>query len=115
MAYLKVQDDGAIITRFVSMSESQDCSLTIQTALDGTEYLTRFGQPITHYMLTLYVDEGGKARLQKAADTLATLEFSVQRGAFKGRVLKLSAFKYLAAGWYEVTATLSAQSEVEIA
>lgn len=115
MACLKVQDDGTIITRFVSMSESQDCSLTIQTALDGTEYLTRFGKPITHYTLTLYVDEGGKERLQKAADTLSLLEFSVRKGTFAGRVSKLSAFKYLAAGWYEVTATLSAQSEVEIA
>jgi len=32
-----------------------------QTAVDGTEYLTRFGIPTVHYELTLYVDEKGKA------------------------------------------------------
>lgn len=112
MAYLKIYGTRNLITRFVSFKNTQEQILTVQTALDGTEYLTRFGRPTVRYELTLYVDESGKVALFNAADTLSLLEASVKQGIFTGRITKLSKFDYLAADWYKVTATLSAVSEV---
>ena len=54
MTYLKNTETGKIITRFVSFRKTQDVIRTVQTALDGTEYLTRFGIPTVHYEITLY-------------------------------------------------------------
>ena len=85
---------------------------TVQTALDGTEYLVRFGAPTVHYELTLYVDEAGKALLMSAEDRVSLLECTVKQGVFTGRIVELGDFEYLAAGWYKVEATLAAVSEV---
>lgn len=112
MAYLKVSGEHGQITRFVSFKNTQDLILTTQTALDGTEYLTRFGSPTVRYELELYVDESGKAELMRVADVLSLLEVSVKQGVFTGRITTLAKFEYLAAGWYKTTATLSAVSEV---
>lgn len=112
MPYLKLSGSGEVITRFVTMTEKEDCTITVQVALDGTEYLTRFGSPVIHYELKVYVNEDGRASLCRAADTLDLLEFSARQGAYAGRISKLSAFKHLVGGWYEATVTLSAQSKV---
>ncbi len=112
MNYLKNTETGKIITRFVSFRKTQDVIRTVQTALDGTEYLTRFGIPTVHYELTLYVDEKGKASLMTAEGGVPLLECSVRQGIFTGRIIELGSFEYLAAGWYKVTATLAAVSEV---
>jgi len=84
----------------------------VQTALDGTEYLTRFGSPTVHYELILYVNEVGKSALMAAEDSVPLLECFVKQGVFTGRIIKLGDFDYQAAGWYKVTATLAAVSEV---
>lgn len=112
MTYLKNKDTNTLITRFVNFRKTQDVIRTVQTSLDGTEYLTRFGSPVTHYELTLYVNEAGKSSLMKAEDSVPLLECSVRQGVFSGRIIELGAFEYLAAGWYKVTVTLASQSEV---
>jgi len=112
MAYLKIYGADSLITRFVSFKNTQELILTVQTALDGTEYLTRFGSPTVRYALELYADESGKSALMTAADELPLLEVSVKQGVFTGRISELGEFEYLAAGWYKTTATLSAVSEV---
>ncbi len=112
MSYLKNTATNEIITRFVSLRKTQEVIRTVQTALDGTEYLTRFGSPTVHYDLTLYVDEAGKASLMSAEDSVPLLECSVKQGVFTGRIIELGDFDYQAAGWYKVTATLAMVSEV---
>ncbi len=42
MSYLKNIETNEIITRFVSFRKTQEVIRTVQTALDGLEYLTRF-------------------------------------------------------------------------
>jgi len=112
MSYLKNIETDEIITRFVSFRKTQEVIRTVQTALDGTEYLTRFGSPTVHYALTLYVNESGKALLMGAEDGVPLLECSVKQGVFTGRIIELGSSDYQAAGWYKVTATLAAVSEV---
>jgi hypothetical protein len=112
MSYLKNTETDETITRFVSFRKTQEVIRTVQTALDGTEYLTRFGSPTVHYDLTLYVNEEGKAMLMDAEDSVPLLECSVNQGVFIGRITELGDFDYQAAGWYKVTATLAAVSEV---
>ncbi|WP_303678473.1 hypothetical protein [Dehalococcoides mccartyi] len=112
MSYLENTETAEIITRFVSFQKTQEVIRTVQTALDGTEYLTRFGSPTVHYELTLYVNEAGKAALMTAEDSVPMLECSVKQGVFTGRIVELGSFDYQASGWYKVTATLAAVSEV---
>ena len=112
MSYLKNAVTNTLITRFVSFRKNQEVIRTVQTALDGTEYLVRFGSPTVHYELTLYVDETGKAAMMNAEDSVPLLECSVKQGVFTGRIIELGDFDYLAAGWYKVEATLAAVSEV---
>ena len=112
MTYLKNTETAEIITRFISFKKTQEVIRTVQTALDGTEYLTRFGSPTVHYGLTLYVNEAGKAALMAAEDSVPLLECSVKQGVFTGRIVELGDFDYQAAGWYKTTATLAAVSEV---
>ena len=112
MSYLKNSETNTLITHFVSFRKTQEVIRTVQTALDGTEYLVRFGAPTVHYELTLYVDEAGKALLMSAEDSVPLLECSVKQGVFTGRLVELGAFEYLAADWYKVEATLAAVSEV---
>ncbi len=112
MAYLKNKETGRIITRYVSFRDNEERVLTIQTALDGTEYLTRFGKPVRHYELELYLDDKGKELLLAAADMLALLEISARQGTFEGRIISLSEFEILTAHHFKVEATLSSESEV---
>ena len=112
MSYLKNTETSEIITRFVSYRKTQEVIRTVQAALNGTEYLTRFGSPTVHYELTLYVNEAGKVALMTAEDSVPFLECSVKQGVFTGRIIELGNFDYQAAGWYKVTATLASVSEV---
>ena len=112
MSYLKNTETSEILTRFISLRKTQEIIRTVQTALDGTEYLTRFGSPTVHYELTLYVNEVGKTALMAAEDNVPLLECAVKQGVFTGRIVELGDFDYQAAGWYKVSATLAAVSEV---
>jgi hypothetical protein len=112
MSYLKNTETSEIITRFVSFRKTQEVIRTVQIALDGTEYLTRFGLPTVHYELILYVNEAGKTALMTAEGSVPLLECSVKQGVFTGRIVELGDFDYQAAGWYKVKATLAAVSEV---
>ncbi len=112
MAYLKTVSDGRSITRFVTFKKNQSVNLTVQTALDGTEYLTRYGEPVYSYELEVHVDDTGKDLLMAAADTLEELEVGVRLGTFTGRIKALSVFELEYYGWYKATVTLSASSEV---
>src|SRR5574344_405581 len=105
MTYLKYKDTNMFITRFVSFRKTQDVIRTVQVALDGTEYLTRFGSPTVHYELTLYVNEAGKSTLMAAEDSVPLVECAVKQGVFTGRIVELGDFDYQAAGWYKTTAT----------
>ena len=112
MSYLKNSITSEIITHFVSFQKTQEIIKTVQTTLDGTEYLTRFGSPCVHYELTLYVNDAGKDALMMADEALPLLEVCVRQGIFTGRIVELGDFDYQAAGWYKVLATLAAVSEV---
>ena len=110
MAYLKT--GNTVITKFVTFKKQSDATISVQTAIDGTEYLTRFGEPTVSYELELYVNDAGKELLERAADTLELLEVSVRIGTFTGRIKKLGSFSLEYYGWYKTTATLSAVNEV---
>lgn len=112
MAYLKNTESGVLITRFVNFNKTQEVNLTVKTALDGTEYLTRFGDPVYSYELELFVNDAGKELLMQAADTLAKLEVGVRIGTFTGRIKDLGSFEQQYYGWYKTTAVLSAENEV---
>lgn len=112
MTYLKIKETNMMITRFVNFRKTQEVIKTVQTSLDGTEYLTRFGSPTSHYELVLYVNEEGKAALMAAEDSVPLLECSVRQGIFTGRMIELSDFEYQAADWYKVSVILATVSEV---
>ena len=112
MAYLKNLDTGLVITRYLNFNKTQEVKLSVKTALDGTEYMTRFGQPVYSYELELHVDENGKNLLMDAADTLALMEVGVRIGVFVGRIKSLGSFSEEYYGWYKTTAVLSAINEV---
>ena len=112
MAYLKNKDTGKLITKFVSFQKTQDLTLTVQTALDGTEYLTRFGSPVYSYELEAYVNDAGKQLLMDAFDRLDLMEVSVRLGTYTGRIKSLGTFDLQYYGWYKVELTLSSVGEV---
>ena len=112
MAYLKNQETGDLITRYVNFNKTQEVTLTVQTALDGTEYLTRFGSPVYAYELELFVNDAGKELLMTAFDQLSLLEVSVRLGTFTGRIKNLGEFEQQYYGWYRVDVILSSVSEV---
>lgn len=112
MAYLKSLETQKDITRYVNFKKNQEVNLVTQVALDGTEYLTRYGKPVCSYELEVHVNDAGKELLMAAQDTLEELEVSVKAGTFKGRVKALGEFETEYFGWYKTTVTLSASSEV---
>ncbi len=112
MAYLKNADTDELITRYINFNKSQDLTLTVQTALDGTEYLTRFGRPVSTYAVEAWVNEAGKELLMAAVASLALMEAKVRIGTFTGRIKELGEFEVVYYGWYHTTLLLSAVSEV---
>lgn len=112
MAYLKNAETGEHITRYVNFNKKQSVTLTVQTALDGTEYLTRFGSPVYSYLLEAHVNAAGRELLFQAADNLSLLEVKVKLGTFTGRIKELGEFAEEYYGWYKTTILLSAVSEV---
>lgn len=112
MAYLQTLETQKTITRYVNFKETQSVNLTVQVALDGTEYLTRYGKPVCAYELEVHVNDAGKKLLMTAQDTMEELEVSVRAGKFRGRIKALGEFETEYYGWYKTTVTLSASSEV---
>ena len=112
MAYLKNAETGEMITRYINFNKKQELNVTVQTTLDGTEYLTRFGSPIYSYLLEAHVNAAGRELLFQAADTLSLLEVKVKPGMFTGRIKELGEFEEEYYGWYKTTILLSAVSEV---
>ena len=112
MACLKNADTGETITRYVNFNKRQELTLTVQTALDGTEFLTRFGKPVVNYTVEAHVNEAGKKLLMTAAASLALMEVKVRIGTFTGRIKDLGEFAEEYFGWYKTTILLSAVSEV---
>ncbi len=112
MAYLKNKDTGKLVTKYVSFRKTQDLTLTVQTALDGTEYLTRFGSPVYSYELEAYVNDAGKQLLMEAFDRLDLLEVSVRLGTYTGRIKSMGTFDLQYYGWYKVALILSSVGEV---
>ena len=112
MAYLKNADTGEVITRYVNFNKGQELNLSVQAALDGTEYMTRFGRPVYSYTVEAHVNNAGRELLMAAADTLALMEVKVRLGTFTGRIKELGAFGEEYYGWYKTTVLLSAVSEV---
>jgi len=112
VAYLKNLQTGDVITNYINFNKTQELTLTVQTALDGTEYLTRFGSPVYSYMVEAYVNDAGKELLMQAADTLDELEVSVRLGNFTGRIKSLNKFSVEYYGWYKTTIILSSINEV---
>lgn len=112
MAYLKNAETGEVITRYVNFNKAQELTLTVQKTLDGTEYLTRFGDPTYSYRIEAHVNNAGRELLMAAADTLALMEVKVRLGTFTGRIKELGEFAEEYYGWYKTTVLLSAVSEV---
>ncbi len=112
MAYIKNADTGDMITRYVNFNKQQELTLTVQTALDGTEFLTRFGRPVVTYAVEAHVNEAGKDMLMAAAASLALMEVKVRVGTYTGRIKELGEFEPEYYGWYKATILLSAVSEV---
>ena len=112
MAYIKNADTGDTITRYVNFNRRQELCLTVQTALDGTEFLTRFGRPVVTYVVEAHVNETGKELLMAAAASLALMEVKVRSGTFTGRIKELSEFEPEYYGWYKASILLCAVSEV---
>lgn len=112
MAYLKNLSNGRIISKYVNFHKSQDVNLTVQTALDGTEYLTRFGVPVYSYEIEVFVNEAGKQELMDAFDRIDILEVKVRIGTFSGRIKDLDIFSLQYYGWYRTKVILSPESEV---
>jgi len=112
VAYLKVASTGALITPYVSLSKRQAVSLAVNTALDGTEYLVRFGSPTASYELTVNCDLAGRNTLFNAQDSLAELEVKVKEGTFRGRIKEMDNFESEWYGWFSTKIVLSAVSEV---
>ena len=112
MAYIKNADTGDMITRYVNFNKQQELTLTVQTTLDGTEFLTRFGRPVVNYTVEAHVNNEGRDLLMAAAATLALMEVKVRIGTFNGRIKELGEFEPEYYGWYKTTVLLSAVSEV---
>lgn len=112
MAYLKCVETQAHITKYVTFKKNQTVTLTTQVALDGTEYLTRYGKPMCLYELEVHVNDTGRDLLMAAQDTMEELEVSVRAGTYRGRIKALGDFETEYYGWYKTTVTLSASSEV---
>ena len=112
MAYLKNADTDELVTRYINFNKGQELGITVQTALDGTEYLTRFGSPVVSYAVECWVNDAGRDLLMAAAASLALMEVKVRIGTFTGRIKELGEFEVAYYGWYHTTLLLSAVSEV---
>lgn len=111
-SYLKNTDTDTLVTRYVNFNKKQELNLTVQTALDGTEYLTRFGSPVLTYTVECWVTGTGRDLLMSAAASLALMEVKVNAGTYTGRIKELGEFEEEHYGWYKTTLLLSSVSEV---
>ena len=112
MAYLKIVDTGATVTTYLNLYKSQQLTVTVQTALDGTSYMTRFGEPSYTYDIEVYVNEAGRDMLFDAFDKLFLMEANVKAGTFRGRLKELGNFEPQYHGWFKATVKLAEITEV---
>ena len=113
MALLKNMDTGEHITRFVSLSVTQEVIRTTQELLSGEVYVQRIGVPMVSYEVKAYVNRMGKDQLFTAEDTAALLEVTVLHGTYYGRITKLKIDDRMAGDWFEATVTLCKEVEDE--
>ena len=111
MALLKNMDSGAYITRFVSLSVSQEVIRTTQELLSGEVYIQRIGSPMISYEVKAYVNRTGKALLLDAEDAAALLEVTVLHGTYYGRITKLKIDDRMAGDYFEAEITLAKEVE----
>lgn len=111
MALLKNMDSGEYITRFVSLSVTQEVIRSVQELLSGEAYIQRIGAPMVSYEVKAYVNTTGKHLLLTAEDTAALLEVTVLHGTYYGRITKLKIDDRMAGDWFEVDVTLCKEVE----
>ena len=111
MALLKNVDTNERITRFVSLSVSQEVIRSTQELLSGEVYIQRIGSPLVSYEVKAYVNRTGKALLLAAEDTPALLEVTVLHGTYYGRITKLKMDDRMAGDWFEAEITLAKEVE----
>ena len=109
MALLKNLDTNDEITQFVSLKQNQEVIRIIHKTLDGSQHIQRFGEPTKAYELSIFVCETGRQKLLTAEDTCALLEVAIKNGVFLGRIIDISDFEKLPAGYFKATATLSCE------
>ena len=112
MSRLKNKESGEIISRYVDLNFQYRQNTTVQTSLDGTEYLTRFGAVTINYTVTVWVRNEGREAIREAADRLTLLEVSVRQGVFTGRIKAMSDMEKIANSWYKIELTISPDAEV---
>lgn len=111
MALLKNMDSGEHITRFVSLSITQEVIRAVQELLSGEAYIQRIGSPMVAYEVKAYVNRTGKALLLEAEDNAALLEVAVLHGTYYGRIKKLKIDDRMAGDWFEADITLAKEAE----
>ena len=112
MAELLNVTRNEVITTYVNLTDERELTVTVHRAVDGSEYISRYGEPTIHYVLTLYLNEDGKTRLESAQESVDLLQITVKRGVFSGRIIEVDEYEKLIDGWYEVKVTLSSNCEV---
>lgn len=100
-------DTAERITRFVSLKEKQEVIRTTHTTLDGREIISRYGEPITTYELTVYVSSAGKQALLQAEDNLSLLRVTLRERQYMGRIVKLSDFERISSKYWKATVSLA--------
>ena len=107
MASLINTETSQLITRFVSLEESQELIRASQTFLDGSVYIQRIGNPTKYFTVTAFVDRTGKSLLENAEDTTALLLVSVKHGEYQGRITQLNFSQRMACDFFKATITLA--------
>lgn len=112
MAKFINNDTKHLITIYVNLKQRQELTRTVQSTLDGTDYVEMYGKPRVYYDVTLYLNEEGKTRLEEAESKVSLCKIAVKKGEFTGRIVQVSKYDTLVTGWYKVNVTLAAVSEV---
>ncbi len=112
MTELKNMDTGVVVTTFVSLREKQEVIRTIHRTLDGSQLVSRFGDPAISYELTIYVKEAGKQALFTAENHLSLLRITIGDSVYYGRITELSDFERITREYFKAEVTLAKESDV---
>jgi len=107
-----LKNGNTVISSYIDLIEKPQRTVSVNTAIDGTEYLTRFGSPTITYEVQAWVNFNGKVLLEAAADSLALITMQVRRGTYTGRIKELGDPEALSYGWFHYTMQIAANSEV---